>query len=105
MDGTKEGVGADVMSAVLNVLLDSSNYPLLIHCKHGKVSDTMITRGNCTLTSNQHRTGCAVGAMRKVESWDTSRILQEYSAIAAPKIRECDVKYLTELDTNTLCPI
>jgi len=34
---TKVGVSNDVMKAVMKIALDKENFPLLIHCNHGKV--------------------------------------------------------------------
>lgn len=79
MKGTKkEDIPVSTMKSILDVVLDRRNYPLLIHCNHGK-----------------HRTGCVVGAMRKVAGWDLGDVLGEYRSYAEPKIRENDVEYIT----------
>ena len=33
--------------------------------------------------------------MRKLSGWDLGNILTEYKAYAAPKVRECDIDYIT----------
>ena len=65
------------MKDILATMFDMRNYPLLVHCNHGK-----------------HRTGCVVGVMRKASGWTLSNVLDEYTHYANPKIRECDLDYL-----------
>ncbi|KFA70324.1 hypothetical protein S40285_01761 [Stachybotrys chlorohalonatus IBT 40285] len=75
----KEAIPVETMKAILRLVGDQRNHPLLMHCNHGK-----------------HRTGCVVAAMRKVSGWNLRKALDEYESYAAPKIRECDVAYITE---------
>ncbi|KAJ1338431.1 tyrosine-protein phosphatase SIW14 [Microdochium nivale] len=80
MAGTKKQViSTDMMLEILDVVTDSANHPLLIHCNHGK-----------------HRTGCVVGLVRKASQWDVPAVLQEYTRYASPKVRETDLDYLTK---------
>ncbi|KAK3386903.1 tyrosine phosphatase family-domain-containing protein [Podospora didyma] len=82
MKGTKkEDIPIKTMKSILRLVLDRQNHPILIHCNHGK-----------------HRTGCVVGVVRKVSGWDVSTIIDEYKEYAAPKIRECDVNYITNFE-------
>jgi tyrosine-protein phosphatase SIW14 len=74
----KEAITLQMMTSILSVVLDRQNHPLMLHCNHGK-----------------HRTGCVVAAMRKVSGWDLQRVLNEYELYAAPKLRECDVEYIS----------
>ncbi|KAJ0124708.1 tyrosine phosphatase [Diaporthe amygdali] len=84
MQGTKkETIPIQTMSAILQVVHDKRNHPLLIHCNHGR-----------------HRTGCVVALVRKIQKWDSERVLDEYRAYASPKIRDCDVEYITKFQTN-----
>ena len=46
-------------------------------------------------TTVQHRTGCVVGIVRKLSGWDLGNIITEYKSYAAPKVRECDIEYIT----------
>ncbi|KAM0298737.1 hypothetical protein ACHAPM_008160 [Fusarium culmorum] len=86
MKGTKkEAIPLDTMKGILNVVLDQSNYPLLIHCNHGK-----------------HRTGCVVGVVRKITGWDVARVVAEYNTYAEPKAREVDVTYLQGFEVSSL---
>ncbi|KAI1175154.1 tyrosine phosphatase family-domain-containing protein [Nemania sp. FL0916] len=86
MAGTKkEEIPIDMMRSIYAVVSDRNNYPLLIHCNHGK-----------------HRTGCVVGVYRKANHWEVDRIIGEYSSFAEPKVRETDLKYITDLDLKSL---
>lgn len=77
----KEAIPDATMSSILDVVLDQSNYPLLVHCNKGK-----------------HRTGCVVAAVRKAHGWHSSKALAEYRSFAEPKVRETDVDYITNFD-------
>ncbi|KAK1961179.1 tyrosine phosphatase [Colletotrichum sublineola] len=86
MKGTKkEAIPIRTMKAILRLVLNREHHPLLIHCNHGK-----------------HRTGCVVGVVRKVTGWELSPIVDEYRSYAEPKIRDCDIKYLTDFDLSDL---
>lgn len=86
MIGTKKAdIPVEMMQSILRLVVDKRNYPLLIHCNHGK-----------------HRTGCVVGVLRKFNGWDTPSILAEYTKYAEPKIREADVEYLTNFKLANL---
>jgi tyrosine-protein phosphatase SIW14 len=47
------------------------------------------------LTVVQHRTGCVIGIVRKLSGWDLGNIISEYKTYADPKVRECDINYIT----------
>ncbi|RFU81993.1 tyrosine phosphatase [Trichoderma arundinaceum] len=86
MKGTKkEPIPSGTMSSILDVVLDHRNYPLLLHCNHGK-----------------HRTGCVVAVVRKMSGWTLDRVVDEYKTYATPKIRECDVDYITSFQSSSL---
>lgn len=86
MKGTKkEAIPPKTMKAILSVILDRQNHPLLIHCNHGK-----------------HRTGCVVGVVRKLSGWDIESVVDEYRSYAQPKIREVDVAYLEAFQISSL---
>jgi tyrosine-protein phosphatase SIW14 len=86
MQGTKkEDIPHHTMTAILEIVHDKSAHPLLIHCNQGK-----------------HRTGCVVAAARKVAGWPVDTVLQEYKVFAEPKVRDCDVAYITSLETASL---
>ncbi|KAK4189837.1 putative tyrosine-protein phosphatase [Podospora australis] len=86
MKGTKkEEIPISTMKSILRLVLDTRNHPLLIHCNHGK-----------------HRTGCVVAIVRKISGWDLSNVLNEYKKFAEPKIRDCDVKYITGFEPTDI---
>lgn len=108
MQGTKkETIPIQTMAAILEVVHNKRNHPLLIHCNHGRVCPPLPKLNRLTqafldhqLTCLQHRTGCVVALVRKIQNWDSERVLDEYRAYAAPKIRECDVEYITKFQTT-----
>ncbi|KAF7552010.1 hypothetical protein G7Z17_g4601 [Cylindrodendrum hubeiense] len=86
MKGTKkEAIPLTTMKSILSIVLNKENYPLMLHCNHGK-----------------HRTGCVVGLVRKVSGWETSTVLDEYKTYAEPKARECDLDYISAFQVSTL---
>lgn len=86
MQGTKKvKIPEAIMHSIMKVVLDDSNYPLLIHCNHGK-----------------HRTGCAIAVLRHVTGWNLESALEEYRGYAEPKVRDCDVEYIKEYQASTL---
>jgi len=86
MQGTKKvDIPEHIMHSIMALALDQENYPLLIHCNHGK-----------------HRTGCAVAVIRHVAGWKTEHILEEYRGYAAPKARDCDISYITNYQVASL---
>lgn len=86
MKGTKkEAIPPATMKSILQVVLDPRNYPLLIHCNHGK-----------------HRTGCVVAAVRKIEGWGVKQAIDEYVSFAEPKIRDCDIDYIRDFQPSEM---
>ncbi|KAM3556315.1 hypothetical protein MY1884_005138 [Beauveria asiatica] len=86
MKGTKkEAIPLDTMAAILQLALDKRNYPLLVHCNHGK-----------------HRTGCVVAATRRIAGWEVDPALDEYRAFASPKVRECDIDYINAFQSSLI---
>ena len=79
MRGTKkERIPDKTMKSILQLVLNQKNHPLLIHCNHGK-----------------HRTGCVVAVVRILTGWDLGHVITEYKTYAEPKVRECDIEYIT----------
>ncbi|OAA55839.1 tyrosine phosphatase family protein [Niveomyces insectorum RCEF 264] len=86
MKGTKkEEIPLATMEAILKLVLDRRNYPLLIHCNHGK-----------------HRTGCVIAVVRKITGWDNASIAEEYRAYAGRKVRDCDVEYMCGFQLSSI---
>ena len=86
MKGTKkEAIPVATMASILELVLDRQHYPLLLHCNHGK-----------------HRTGCVVAVVRKLSGWALHNVLDEYRSYATPKVRECDVDYISAFQASSL---
>ncbi|KAK0626971.1 tyrosine phosphatase family-domain-containing protein [Immersiella caudata] len=86
MKGTKkQEIPIKTMRSILRLVLDRQNHPLLMHCNHGR-----------------HRTGCVVAVVRKVSGWDLGHILQEYRNFAEPKVRDCDINYITGFELTEI---
>jgi tyrosine-protein phosphatase SIW14 len=73
------------MNRALNIVLDKSNHPLLIHCNKGK-----------------HRTGCLTAALRRIQGTDMDSIHNEYHAYSDPKARFWDEVFFENFDLNTV---
>lgn len=104
----KQSIPAETMRNVLDIVLDKSNHPVLVHCNRGRVSTNSSTplfpTSSCLrkLTPPQHRTGCVVGVIRKLHGWDLATTLAEYHSFSAPKPRDADINYLTKVETANL---
>ncbi|KAF2117572.1 tyrosine phosphatase family-domain-containing protein [Lophiotrema nucula] len=69
------------MKKALDIILDRSNHPILIHCNKGK-----------------HRTGCVVGCLRRLQGEELNHILDEYHTYADPKARILDECFIQQFD-------
>ncbi|NP_001130476.1 tyrosine specific protein phosphatase family protein [Zea mays] len=88
IDGSKEpfvNIPEDRIREALEVILDASNHPVLIHCKRGK-----------------HRTGCVVGCFRKLQRWCLTSIFDEYQRFAAAKTRVSDLRFMELFDVSSI---
>ncbi|KAL4775500.1 tyrosine phosphatase family-domain-containing protein [Aspergillus nidulans var. acristatus] len=74
-----------VVNAILRLMLNKSNHPILIHCNKGK-----------------HRTGCVTACFRKLQGWDRQDILNEYIRYSRPKQRLLDEVFIDEFDPSAL---
>ncbi|KAF2018149.1 hypothetical protein BU24DRAFT_479522 [Aaosphaeria arxii CBS 175.79] len=81
----KVRIAACEMTRALEIVLDRSNHPLLIHCNKGK-----------------HRTGCVVGCFRRVEGEEFGPIFDEYHTYANPKARLLDEAFIELFDEHTV---
>ncbi|CAI6338607.1 unnamed protein product [Periconia digitata] len=73
------------MNRALNIVLDRSNHPVLIHCNKGK-----------------HRTGCLTATLRRLQGYDIELIREEYHTYADPKARFWDEVFFEHFDLNTV---
>jgi tyrosine-protein phosphatase SIW14 len=104
IQGNKEPF-VDIPDAVIRDalvdLLDSRNHPILIHCNKGKVTSSLrLIFSSHLLTlclvfgDEQHRTGCLVGCLRKVQRWSLTSIFDEYRRFAGSKARILDQQFI-----------
>ena len=86
VSGNKEPF-ADIDEATIRtaveILLDKSRHPILIHCNKGK-----------------HRTGCLVGCLRKTCGWALIATLDEYIRFAGNKPRYMDQQFIEFFDVS-----
>ncbi len=86
MRGTKkEDIPLPTMDAILDLVLDRRNHPMLIHCNQGR-----------------HRTGCVVAVVRKIAGWDHVNVTDEYRAYAGEKTRDCDINYILAFNLSNI---
>ena len=64
-------------------MLDSSNYPLYIHCNQGK-----------------HRTGCVTACLRRIQRVPIDEVITEYVAYSWPKQRTGDIDLIKSFDPD-----
>ncbi|KAL4873159.1 hypothetical protein BDV12DRAFT_160483, partial [Aspergillus spectabilis] len=74
-----------VVNHIMEILLNKSNHPILIHCNKGK-----------------HRTGCVTGCFRKLQGWDMRDIINEYLRYSRPKERKLDEDFIQGFDTSKI---
>ena len=77
----------DTICKVLELMLDQSNYPMLIHCNKGK-----------------HRTGCVTASFRRVTGWTFEACVAEYEQYAKPKDRALDKVFIGRFNPLPLKP-
>lgn len=75
----------DMIVQALEVILDSRNHPILIHCNKGK-----------------HRTGCLIGCLRKIQNWSLTSICDEYRRYSQPKSRALDQQFIELFDISAV---
>lgn len=78
-------ISTEAMVQALMVVLDRSNYPLLIHCNKGK-----------------HRTGCVVACLGKVLGRNLSQIKEDYHTYAGIKARALDEQFMEAFDERSV---
>ena len=66
-----------IVANALNLILDTRNHPILVHCNKGK-----------------HRVGVIMGCLRKLQRWSLASIFDEYRRISGTKDRHADLEYI-----------
>jgi tyrosine-protein phosphatase SIW14 len=89
MQGNKEPkmeMDKEMVCRVLEIILDPSNYPVLVHCNKGK-----------------HRVGSVVGIVRKLQNWSLTSIFDEYRRFSGNKARIADMEFIELFDGSIQC--
>eukprot|EP01137_Pigoraptor_chileana_P004779 Opistho-2@46896 len=86
-DVTWKPVSEELIKECLEIVLDSTKYPVMVMC-----------------TSGVHQTGTLVGCLRKLEGWNLTSIVNEYRMYAGAKNRYINEQFieLFDLDLITL---
>lgn len=50
----------------------------------------------------QHRTGCLVGCLRKLQNWCLSSVFEEYQRFAGVKSRDTDLRFIERFNVSCL---
>ena len=75
----------DSICEALLFIMDSSNYPVYVHCNQGK-----------------HRTGCVIACLRRVQGWSVDEAIKEYNVYAGEKSRPGDRALIETFDPNAV---
>lgn len=67
-------------------------------CAYG---NNAVIDGVGTWDGLQHRTGCLVGCLRKVQNWSLTSIFDEYRRFAGAKVRMLDQQFMELFDIST----
>ena len=70
-------VRRDIVDAVMRVVMDTRNHPILIHCERGR-----------------HRTGVVCGCVRRLQGWSLGSIYSDYALHNSGKGRLSDQQFL-----------
>ncbi|KAJ1671954.1 tyrosine-protein phosphatase required for protection against superoxide stress (By similarity) [Spiromyces aspiralis] len=73
----------DTILEAFELVLNKKNHPMAIMCNIGR-----------------HRTGTAVGCLRKLQGWNLASIFEEYQRYAAPKVRIHNEQFIELFDTD-----
>ena len=78
-----ERISEELILASLKILLDHSQYPIIIMCNLGR-----------------HRTGTLVGCLRRLQNWDLSSILDEFRRFTGFKSSPLHEQFIELFDTE-----
>lgn len=76
-------ISTTIVLEVLRLMLDTRHHPILVHCDKGN-----------------HRTGCVIGCLRKLESWALTSILDEYGRYTGANTRILDQQFIQLFDAS-----
>ena len=72
----------------LSLLIDTRNYPIIVHCRSGK-----------------HRSGALIGCLRVLQGWDLSPACDEYVLFCKHKQRYVDKQFIERFDPRSLADV
>ena len=82
---------------------------MLVHCNKGKASNKpRCCKRDMVILSViilQHRTGCLIGCLRKLQNWSHTSIFDEYRRFSHPKSRSMDQQFIELYDANQVWPL
>lgn len=78
-------ISEDVVLQAMELLLDSSLYPIYLMCSQGR-----------------HRTGTVIGCLRKLQRWSLCSIFEEYHRHADAKGRLTNEQFIELFDTDLI---
>jgi tyrosine-protein phosphatase OCA1 len=76
-------ISEDVVLRTLTHIMEPASYPLAIMCHLGR-----------------HRTGTAVGCLRKLQRWNLASIFEEYRRFAGAKVRPMNEQFIELFDCD-----
>src|SRR4051794_3004883 len=66
-------------------------------------SSTVVSRVHVLNASSlQHRTGCLIGCLRRLQDWSLTAIFNEYRRFAYPKARSMDLQFIELASLDSL---
>ncbi|CAO1629573.1 unnamed protein product [Sympodiomycopsis kandeliae] len=71
----------EIVCNALSDLLDTRNYPILIHCNKGK-----------------YRVGCLIGLLRRLQGWSHTSIFEEFARFAG--VKAIDEEFIEVFDLS-----
>ncbi|GAA6001458.1 hypothetical protein JCM10207_006676 [Rhodosporidiobolus poonsookiae] len=82
---TYDPLSEETVLRALNLILDPANAPCAVMCGQGR-----------------HRTGTAIGILRKLQRWNLTAILEEYRRYAGPKVRILNEQFIELFDVDLI---
>ena len=84
----------------LDLILQPSNYPMMIMCNLGRHRTGKGEIGRNTALMLTLLPGTIVGCLRKLQRWNLTSIFEEYRRYAGPKVRLLNEQFIELFDTD-----
>eukprot|EP00842_Homolaphlyctis_polyrhiza_P003798 jgi/Hompol1/4419/HPOL_001740-RA len=95
-----EDVICAALAVILAIPLNNSRWSLTTANRSIDRSTSTNLYGIHHNPNNQHRTGCLVGCLRKMQHWSMTSIFDEYRRFSHPKSRSMDQQFIELFDTR-----